>query len=190
MKKLWQHMNRGLLLLFVAILAVSTYLLIDNAQTKKDKAKIKDISEQFINESSVYFVCPSEPQFWEQGQWTEEALASLMTAATNKMESFFCENEAVRHAQVKYFFPFFDNCRANQLCPVNCTRTPLLIEISEIYNGSATVFVSTQTTVEFIKEDGSRVSQVYTSNETLLFLKQETEWKLVSAEIHLDTTNP
>ena len=66
MKKWWQQVNRGLLLLALVVLAVSVYLIIDSANIKKDKAAIKELSEQFITESSAYFICPSDFEFWEQ----------------------------------------------------------------------------------------------------------------------------
>ena len=130
MKKWWQHMNRGLLLLFVAVLAVSVYLFMDHEKTKK-------------------------------------------------------ENEAVRNNQISYYFSFFENCRLNETLPANCTRVPLSIEVRDIYNGSATVVVTTQTTIEYTKEDDSRQTEVTTTEDTLLFLKQEGEWKLVSARSNM-----
>lgn len=181
MKKWWQHMNRGLLLLFVAVLAVSVYLFIDHAKTKKDKADIIEISKDFISDSSSYFICPDDLDFWGEEELTDEALASLMASQTQNAESYFCENEAVRKNQISYYFPFFEYCRMNQILPSNCTRVPLSVEIQEIYNGSATVIVSTQTTIEYTKQDDSRQTEVSSSEDTLLFLKQGDEWKLVSA---------
>ena len=185
MKKWWQHMNRGLLLLFVAVLAVSVYLLMDHEKTKKDKKAIIEITKEFISDSSAYFTCPDGFDFWGQEELTEESLSSLMAAQTAHVETYFCENEAVRNNQISYYFSFFENCRLNETLPANCTRVPLSIEVRDIYNGSATVVVTTQTTIEYTKEDDSRQTEVTTTEDTLLFLKQEGEWKLVSARSNM-----
>lgn len=183
MKKWWQQMNRGVLLLFVAVLAVSIYLIFDGAEKKKDKAELEEISAQFISDSSLYFTYPSDETFWK----TEEALseddfADLMSVQAQSLSSYFCENEAVRDTQLKYYYMFYATSRENRLCPVVCSRIPLKIDVQEIYNDSATVVISTQTTIEFIDEEDSRKNDVVTSDDTLLFLKLEGEWKLVSAQ--------
>ena len=175
MKKWWQQVNRGLLLLALAVLAVSVYLIIYAAEIKKDKKVVKEISEQFISDSSVYFICPSDLDFW-----AEDELSSSMSAQLEPVSSYYCENDAVRDMQIKYYFSFFATTRENQICPVNCVRKPLKVDIEEIYNGSATVVVNTQTTMEYKKEDETMLSEVFTSDETLTFLKQDGEWKLVS----------
>ncbi|MBO4650451.1 MAG: hypothetical protein IK109_00390 [Clostridiales bacterium] len=180
MKKWWQQVNRGLLLLALAVLAVSVYLIIYAAEIKKDKKVVKEISEQFISDSSVYFICPSDLDFWAQEEFTEDELSSSMSAQLEPVSSYYCENDAVRDMQIKYYFSFFATTRENQICPVNCVRKPLKVDIEEIYNGSATVVVNTQTTMEYKKEDETMLSEVFTSDETLTFLKQDGEWKLVS----------
>ena len=185
MKKWWQQVNRGLLLLALAVLAVSVYLIIDGAQTKKDKVAIKEIAEKFIPESSVYLTCPSGFDFWLQDELDKDSLVSSMSAQVKPLESYYCDNEAVRNSQIDYYFPYFSACRENQICPANCTRKALSVDISEIYNGSATVYVSTQTTVEYKKEDEALLSEVYTCDEILYFLKQEDGWKLVSVQSNM-----
>lgn len=182
MKKWWQQVNRGLLLLALVVLAVSVYLIIESANIKKDKAAIKELSKQFITESSAYFICPSDFEFWEQEEFTEESLSKAMASQLAPVSSYYCENEAVRNMQINYYFRFFASTRENQICPVNCVRKPLKIDIKEIYNDSATVVVNTQTTMDYMTEDENRMSEVITSDETLLFLKQDGEWKLVSVK--------
>ena len=180
MKKWWQQVNRGLLLLALAVLAVIVYLLIDNAELKKDRKTVIEISEQFITDSSLYFSCPSDFDFWAQEEFSEDELMDAMSAQIAPMSSYFCENDAVRKMQINYFYPFFSSVRTNQICPVNCSRKPMNIEVKEIYNGSATVIVTTQSFFDYMKEDETRLTETATSIETLRFLKQDGEWKLVS----------
>ena len=59
MKKWWQNINRGILLLIVVLLGLSVYLLVDEANTRKEKKAVRELASEYARESSCLYQFPS-----------------------------------------------------------------------------------------------------------------------------------
>ena len=58
MKKWWQHVNRGIILLLAVIIAVVSYLVSDSIHNSRERKEVKEIASQYIIDSSPLFIAP------------------------------------------------------------------------------------------------------------------------------------
>ena len=182
MKKWWQNINRGILLLIVVLLGLSVYLLVDAANTRKEKKVVRELSSEYARESSCLYQFPSGSDFWSwNGLDSDEILPALLSQA-EPLNRFFCDNEAVRKNEISKCWTFFRESFFMQMCPLSVTKTPVEIKISEIYNGSASVSVYSRTTIEYTDKNGKQTMNEIDTTDSLVFHHIDGEWKLVKAD--------
>lgn len=186
MKKWWQNTNRGIVLLLVVLFAVGVYIFIDAMNIRKEKKIVKDLASQYASESSSMYSFPADLDFWS---WNGFDITELMPAIHEQAEPlkhYFYDNETVQMQETNKFIYFFRDCFDMQLCPVSANKQVTDIEIQEIYNGSSTVRVTSKTTVEYIEKSGKKIINEMVTDDTLVFLKINGEWKLVKADSSLN----
>jgi len=182
MKKWWKNVNRGLLLLLIVIIAVVTYLIADSIHNNKEKKVIREIASQYISDSSSLFSTPEDFDFFSWNGAYSESLSEALYSRAKPLEHYYVDNEIVLHQEIDKCQEFFMYYFSLQVSPVSCTRTPAKIEISQLYNGSATVIVSTVSKIEYTSPDGSRGVDERKSTDTLQFLHTDGEWRLVQVD--------
>ena len=182
MKKWWQNINRGILLLIIAIIAVTSYLISDSIKTKNEKAKLKEITTQFASDSSILFAFPQDIDFFSWDGMESDNLRPAMYSQTESLNHYFCDNEVIRKQEIDKSQLFFRNYYERQLCPISCTRSLVRIEINEIYNGSATISLFTENKIDYKDQDGKKGYAEIEATDTLVLLKIDGQWKIIKLD--------
>lgn len=186
MKKWLRQVNRGAILLVIVLLAVFVYLIIDAENTSKDKKTLTKISEQYIRDSYILYQCPEDLDFWSDEASLLQDLPAILLTQAEPLNQYFCDNEAVRNEQVSLACQFYISFYRAERLPITCTRVPTSIKIEEVYHDSASIFVTVENTFEYVDMSGRQSTFSYTSSDTLSFLKQDGEWKLLVDNSDLD----
>jgi hypothetical protein len=186
MKKWLRQVNRGAILLVIVLLAVFVYLIIDAEKTSKDKKTLTQISEKYIRDSYILYQCPEDLDFWSDEASLLQDLPALLLTQAEPLNQYFCDNEAVRNEQVSLACQFYIAFYRAERLPITCTRVPTSIKIEEVYHDSASIFVTVENTFEYVDMSGRQSTFSYTSSDTLSFLKQDGEWKLLVDNSDLD----
>ncbi len=186
MKKWLRQVNRGAILLVIVLLAVFVYLIIDAENTSKDKKTLTQISEKYIRDSYILYQCPEDLDFWSDEASLLQDLPSILLTQAEPLNQYFCDNEAVRNEQVSLACQFYIAFYRAERLPITCTRVPTSIKIEEVYHDSASIFVTVENTFEYVDMSGRQSTFSYTSSDTLSFLKQDGEWKLLVDNSDLD----
>ena len=179
MKKWLRQVNRGAILLVIVLLAVFVYLIVDAKNTNKDKKTLTDISEKYIRDSYILYQCPEDLDFWNGEETFYHDLPTLLSTQAEPLNHYFCDNEAVRNEQVSLAGQFYIAFYRAERLPITCTRVPTSIKIEEVYHDSASIYVTVENTFEYVDMAGRQSTFSYTSSDTLSFLKQDGEWKLL-----------
>jgi len=179
MKKWLRQVNRGAILLVIVLLAVFVYLIVDAKNTNKDRKTLTKISEQYIRDSYILYQCPEDLDFWRDEASLVQDLPTLLSTQAEPLNHYFCDNEAVRSEQVSLACQFYISFYRAERLPITCTRVPTSITIEEVYHDSASIYVTVENTFEYVDMDGRQSTFSYTSSDTLSFLKQDGEWKLL-----------
>ena len=186
MKKWLRQVNRGAILLVIVLLAVFVYLIIDAENTNKDKKTLTQISEKYIRDSYILYQCPEDLDFWSDEASLLQDLPAILLTQAEPLNQYFCDNEAVRNEQVSLACQFYIAFYRAERLPITCTRVPTSIKIEEVYHDSASIFVTVENTFEYVDMSGRQSTFSYTSSDTLSFLKQDGEWKLLVDNSDLD----
>ncbi|MBO7564329.1 MAG: hypothetical protein J6T40_05725 [Clostridiales bacterium] len=186
MKKWLRQVNRGAILLVIVLLAVFVYLIIDAENTSKDKKTLTQISEKYIRNSYILYQCPEDLDFWSDEASLLQDLPAILLTQAEPLNQYFCDNEAVRNEQVSLACQFYISFYRAERLPITCTRVPTSIKIEEVYHDSASIYVTVENTFEYVDMSGRQSTFSYTSSDTLSFLKQDGEWKLLVDNSDLD----
>ena len=186
MKKWLRQVNRGAILLVIVLLAVFVYLIIDAENTSKDKKTLTKISEKYIRDSYILYQCPEDLDFWSDEASLLQDLPAILLTQAEPLNQYFCDNEAVRNEQVSLACQFYISFYRAERLPITCTRVPTSIKIEEVYHDSASIYVTVENTFEYVDMSGRQSTFSYTSSDTLSFLKQDGEWKLLVDNSDLD----
>lgn len=186
MKKWWQNVNRGILLLFIVIIAVVSYLVSDSIQNSHEKKMLKEIASQYVVDSSPLFITPKDFDFFSWNSIDSETLLPAIHSQASSVAHYFVDNEMVRNQAFDRSFDYFCNYSSLRRRPENCTRVPLSVEITQLYNGSATVIVHSTTKIDYLEEDGSIGFEERVCDDELRFLYIDGEWKLVHTDSNLN----
>ena len=180
MKKWLHNANRGIILLAIVVLGVFIFLIFDAIKTNQQKAVIRDLSYQFITDSHTLFTFPSEMDLSDREAVKKENLTPVLSQNASPLFQYMVDNEAVRMSLVEGCYNFMYGCFFNERYPISCTRTPTEINIIEVYRGSATVDVTSNTVIEYRNAEGDSFSTTSTMTDTLRFLYQDGQWKLAA----------
>ena len=185
MRKWWKDVNRGIVLLIIAIIAVISYLIADTIHNNKEKKVLKEIAAQYTIDSAPLFTTPEDFDFFSWNGAYTDSLSEELYSRAKPLDHYYVDNETVRHQEIDKIQQFFMYYYNQQYCPVSCTKSPGNIEITQIYNGSATAVVKTVSKIEYISSDGSRGVDERNTTDTLQFLYTGGEWKLVQVSSDL-----
>ena len=186
MKKRWQHVNRGILLLLAVIIAVVSYLVSDSIHNSRERKEVKEIASQYIIDSYPLFITPSDFDFFFWNSIDSDTLLPAVHSQAGSLSHYFADNELVRNQAFDQSFDFFRYYSSLKMRPDKCTRVPESVEILELYNGSASVVVRSTTKIDFINEDGTITYEELATQDDLQFLYTDGEWKLVQTKSNLN----
>ena len=186
MRKWFNQVNRGVLLFIAALLCVAIYLAVDGYRISREKKVLRDLTSQYISDSSILYVFPEGLDFSDRESIRKDTLLPVLYKNAEPIYHYFCDNEAVRKAQVDSTYNYMYGTFVSESKPIACSRSATSIEVIEVYRNSATVIASTQTVFEKEDETGKIVSNEIYLTETLFFLYQDGQWKLVSTESPLN----
>ena len=136
MKKWWQNVNRGILLLLILIIAVVSYLVSDSIHNSKERKAIKEIATQYVIDSSPLYITPSDFDFFSWNSIDSDTLLPEIHSQAGSLSHYFVDNELVRNQAFDQSFDFFRYYSSLKRRPEKCTRVPESVEILELYNGS------------------------------------------------------
>ena len=101
MKKFWQQINRGLVLLFAVVIGVTIYLIVDSQNKKKQRDELIKLSTMFISDSSRLYEFPEDIDFWDRSNIKQDALLPALYQNATPIYHYFCDNEEARKSQIE-----------------------------------------------------------------------------------------
>ncbi|MBO4474763.1 MAG: hypothetical protein J5750_07650 [Clostridiales bacterium] len=185
MKRWFSQVNRGLVLLLVVILGVAVYIVLATLKTNKQRSVLRELAIQYTSDSAILYTFPQDVDYHDRSAMTRDALLPVLYKKAEPVYHYFCNNTAVQNAQVDATYNYlYISCMSEQV-PVSCTRTVTSVEIDEVYRGSATVLVYSNTVIEYQDMEGKRSTHESQVQDTLLFVYQDGEWKIANVNCDL-----
>ncbi len=192
MKKKIARLNRGFVLLIIAVIALAVYIIADSIRANNEKASIRILANDFIHSSdellsvgkisssgsmstsTSVFSSPSPISIPEAD--SEEAKAKLSKLKPYIFDSKTLFDELLRCQQTLYTSIFEEYGIAMQSIK---NRSILSMRIS-IYNNTASV--SCTVSNEYRTQDGK--DEIYTSSDLIEFEKYDGRWVIVRYSVY------
>ena len=186
MKKWLSQVNRGIILLLAVVIGVAIYICVETIKTNKQRMILRELAIRYTSDSSILYTFPQTIDYADRSAMTRDALLPVLYKNAEPVYHYFCNNDAVRKAQVDATYNYMYMAYMSDSFPISCTRNVTGVEIEEVYRGSATVYVITNTVIEYQDAEGKRSTQESQIQDILLFVYQDGEWKI--ANVNSDLT--
>lgn len=176
MRKKLFYTNRGVLLLLIAIIGVTVYLVYDFVHSNSEAKKIQTQVEAFISESSKAFSFPKEKlSELEDVADPQSYLIECSKTTAQPLSSYYLDNEALREELYESIAGVFSlQYLSHKNIASQVTRSCSDIKV-KVYKDTATV--ETKVTNSFVGE-GLEIPS-FSAYDSFEFIYQDGSWQCV-----------
>ena len=190
--KMFKKINKGFILTAIVLTALIIYLVNVEIQRKDDKPAIKQACENYIEIICKYAVLPEEYQVINK-KISKEDTEKYEKEFSNKLNEAMVENETAKEIQknsIKYYWEETRNA------------TSVLTKLDKkITKFKGFEFDGDQVTVTFTSETNKKIKYAYEDSEeqikdenfkshydeSITLKKEENKWKVIYADIELES---
>lgn len=176
MRKKLYYTNRGILLLLIALISVTVYLVYDFIRSNSEAKKIRSQVESFISDSSQAFSFPKEKlSELEDATETHAFLMECSKTSAATLSSYYLDNEALREELYESISGVFElEYSQYKNIASQVTRSCSDIKV-KVYKDTATV--ETKVTNYFVGE-GLEIPS-FSAFDSFEFIYQDGSWQCV-----------
>ena len=171
--KVIKKMNRGLIFLFILIIATIIYLVIAGIIDSSNKKEIVKLSQEYLQAEMNYHILPEE--YRENGtEMPDEEVDEFIDEMKNELSKFYVDNKSSYENLFEYMESDIRDMSNGILIVTNYEKVVQRITDVNFDNNKATATLVCLTSYN---------GKTFQTNDYLAFQKINDEWKLTYSEL-------
>ncbi len=187
MRRWFQRINRGIILLILLVVGVVVYCCIDAYHHRAQRDRINEVVVRHVEDSTVLYTFSEIPDVSPQDAFelSEQSIASLYDRAIS-LSHDLSGNKAIQQEIANQYVTILQRITVYfRKFPTTCTREVVSFHVEEIYHDSAMVRLEIENKFTLMDEDSKIHVDSITSIEYYYLLVENDEWKIYSIESDL-----